>query len=180
MTRTNRRTALVVVAAEADPVVRDWRLRYQRATVERGLPPHLTILFPFFPATQVDRGLLAQLGRLYAPFRPFVYQLASVEYFPDAAWLAPVPAAPFHELVEGTRETFPDFPPYGDPKHVVVPHCTVGTDDDPKRVVAMVQELREGLGPRLPIRCRADEVVLLAEEADGTWGRRHGFPLADG
>jgi hypothetical protein len=41
----------------------------------------------------------------------------------------------------------------------------------------MVQALREGLGPRLPIRCRADEVALLAEEVDGTWARRDSFPL---
>ncbi len=57
------------------------------------------------------------------------------------------------------------------------PHCMIGTDDDPARVEVMVRELREGLGPRLPIRCRADEVVLLGEKPDGTWARREAFPL---
>jgi hypothetical protein len=41
----------------------------------------------------------------------------------------------------------------------------------------MVRELRENLGPRLPIRCRADELVLLGEEPGGTWARREAFPL---
>ena len=45
MTDGDRRSALVVVAAEAEPVVRECRLRYQREAVERGLPAHLTILF---------------------------------------------------------------------------------------------------------------------------------------
>jgi 2'-5' RNA ligase len=180
VTSSARRSALVVVAAEADPVVGEWRERYNAAAVARRLPPHLTILFPFVPVTDLDDGILTQLGAVYAPPRPFAYELSSVESFPDAAWLAPVPAAPFHELVEIARLAFPELPPYGDPEHVVVPHCTVGTDDDPERVDTMVRELREGLGPRLPIRCRADEVVLLAEEVDGMWARRWAFPLRGG
>ena len=176
----DRRSALVVVAAEAEAVVGEWRRRYQPESVERGIPPHLTILFPFVPATEVDDDLLAELRRRYAPVRPFSYDLASVESFPDAAWLAPAPAEPFHELVGIARQAFPALPPYGDPEHVVVPHCTIGTDDDPERVRAMVRELREGLGPRLPIRCRAEEVVLVGEQANGTWMRSEAFPLQGG
>ena len=177
MTDGARRSALVVVAAEAEPVVGEWRLRYQREAVEHGLPAHLTILFPFVAATEIDDGLLTELRHIYAPMRPFAYELASVESFPDAAWLAPVPAEPFHELVDRAREAFPALPPYGDPEHVVVPHCTIGTDDEPDAVEAVVRTLREGLGPRLPIRCRAAELVLLAEEADGTWARRAAIPF---
>jgi 2'-5' RNA ligase len=177
VTDADRRSALVVVAAEAERVVGDWRLRYQPEAVERGLPPHLTILFPFVRATEIDDDLLTDVRRLYAPSQPFTYELATVESFPDAAWLAPVPADPFHALVEIARGAFPEFPPYRDPGHVVVPHCTIGTDDDPARVETMVRALREGLGPRLPIRCRADELVLLVEERDGTWARRQAFRL---
>ena len=177
---TDRRSALVVVAAEAEPMVAEWRLRYQPKAVEHGLPAHLTILFPFVPATEIDDERLKELRRLYAPVRPFAYELASVESFPDAAWLGPVPAEPFHALVDRARQAFPALPPYGDPEHVVVPHCTVGTDDDPERVLDMVRALREGLGPRLPIRCRADEVALLAEEVDRTWARRDAFALRGG
>jgi len=174
----DRRSALVVVAGEAEPLVRDWRLRYQREWVERGIPPHLTILFPFLPASAIDDRTLTVLRRLYAPVERFSYRLATVESFPDAAWLAPDPVQPFLDLVENTLRAFPALPPYGDPGHVVVPHCTIGTDDDPGRVEAMVRELREGLGPLLPIACRADEVVLVGELANGRWVRRAAFPFA--
>ena len=177
MTEPDRRSALVVVAAEAERVVGEWRERYQPAAVAKRLPPHLTILFPFVPVTELDDAVLARLGRMYAPVRPFGYELTSVQSFPDVAWLAPMPAAPFHELVEITRHAFPELPPYGDPGHVVVPHCTIGTDDDSARVETMVRELREGLGPQLPIRCRVDELVLLEEAADGTWAWRQAFPF---
>lgn len=177
MTGADRRSALVVVADEAEPIVGDWRLRHQREAVERGLPAHLTVLFPFVPTTQIDDELLTELRRLYAPVRPFTYELASVESFPDAAWLAPAPAEPFHVLVDVARRAFPALPPYGEPEHVVVPHCTIGTDDDPETVEAMVRDIREGLVPLLPIRCRAAELVLLGEGTDGRWARREAIPF---
>ena len=62
----------------------------------------------------------------------------------------------------------------------VVPHCTIGTDDDPERVEGIVRVLRERLRPRLPSRCRAGEVVLLGEQANGLWARREAFPFAGG
>jgi 2'-5' RNA ligase superfamily len=175
MSDADRRSALVVVAAE--PVVGEWRVRYQRESVERGIPPHLTVLFPFVPATAIGDGTLTELRRLYAPVRPFGYELASVESFPDAAWLAPVPAEPFDELVATARRAYPALPPYGDPEHVVVPHCAIGTDDEPGRPEAMARELRERLGPRLPIGCRAEEVVLVGENANGMWVRHEAFPF---
>jgi len=176
----DRRSALVVVAAEAEPTVGPWRRRFQSESVERGIPPHVTILFPFVPASEIDDDTLGALRRAYAPVLPFGYELASVESFPDAAWLAPVPAEPFHELVARARRVFPALAPYGDPDHVVVPHCTLGTADDPEGVRAMVRELRAELAPRLPIRCRAEEVVLMGEEPSGTWAPQEAFPFVGG
>lgn len=177
MSDADRRSALVVVAREAEPMVGEWRLRYLRESVERGMPPHLTILFPFLPAAEVDDAVLAGLRRLYAPMSAFSYELASIEAFPDAAWLAPRPAEPFLRLVEATRRAFPAFPPYGDPEHVAVPHCTIGVDEDPKGLEAMVRELQAQLAPRLPIRCRAVEVSLVGERPDGAWLVRDAFPF---
>jgi len=173
----DRRSALVVVATEAEPVVAEWRLRYHRHSVERRIPPHLTVLFPFVAQPQVRDELLHELGRLYAPLPSFTYDLVSVEAFPQAAWLAPTPAQPFLDLIATTSAAFPAYPPYGDPGLAPVPHCTVGTDDDPGLVEEMVRELRAGLGPQLPIRCRAGEVTLLAERLDGAWATRATFPL---
>jgi 2'-5' RNA ligase len=173
----DRRTALLVIAREAEPVVREWRLRYLREWVDRGIPPHLTILFPFVPEHEIGDEILTALERLYALVPPFDYTLESVESFPDAAWLAPAPAEPFLDLIARTRAAFPDRPPYGNPEHVPVPHCTIGADDDPTRVEAMVRELRSGLGPQLPVRCHAVKVSLVGERADGSWVERGAFPL---
>jgi 2'-5' RNA ligase len=171
------RSALVVVASEAEPVVSGWRRRFHSHSVERGIPPHITILFPFVPCAALGVGVLEALRRLYGPLRPFGFDLASVETFPTTAWLAPAPAAPFVDLVEITRTVYPEYPPYGDPELVPVPHCTVGTDDDPGVVEEMARELRAGLGPQLPIRCRAAELTLLGERPDGAWATLAAFPF---
>jgi 2'-5' RNA ligase len=171
------RSALVVVAAEADPVVADWRRRFNRDSVERGIPPHLTILFPFVPRAELGDHLLEELRRLYAPLPSFAYDLASVETFSSTAWLAPAPARPFRELIATTRAAYPGYPPYGDPELVPVPHCTIGADDDAGVVEGMARELRAGLAPHLPIRCRARELTLLEERPEGTWATRATFPL---
>jgi 2'-5' RNA ligase len=171
------RTALVVVTREAEPVVSPWRLRYLRATVERGIPAHVTILFPFVPAGAVGAELAARLRDLYAPVEPFRCDLASVDSFPGYAWLSPEPAARFLELIAITRRAFPELPPYGDPDLAPVPHCTIGADDDPTRLDEIVAELRAGLDPQLPIRCKVEAITLLEELDDETWIERESFPF---
>lgn len=171
-------TALIVASPEAEPVLAPWRRRYSAEAVERGIPPHITILVPFVPAAAIDADVLTRLRALFAPVRPFDYELAKVESFPAVVWLAPEPAAPFHELIVRTREAFPQHPPYGDPTLEPVPHCTIGVDDDPARVAAMLDELRQELGRSLPIRCRASSVDLLEQREDESWLLRERFPLA--
>lgn len=179
MSRNDARSALVVVASEAEPVLATWRRRFHSRSVERGLPPHLTVLFPFVPAADLRDDVREELRRLYAPLATFVYDLVSVETFPTTAWLAPSPAGPFLDLIAITRAAYPEYPPYGDPELVPVPHCTVGTDDAPRAVEEMARELRAGLGPKLPIRCRADGLTLLEERPDGTWVTRATFPFEE-
>jgi 2'-5' RNA ligase len=174
------RTALVVIADAAETLVAPWRRRHNRHAVERRLPAHVTILVPLVPAVMVDDRLLAELRALYAPVVPFDYELAAVESFPGVVWLAPQPSAPFHALIARTRAAFPDHPPYGDPALDPVPHCTIGVDDEPARLEAMLEEIRIGLGPALPISCEADSAWLLQEGRDGTWSRRASFPFEGG
>lgn len=170
------RTALVVLAAEAEAPLLPWRRRYAASAVERRIPAHVTVLFPLVPAAEVDERLLSRLRDLYAPGAPFAYELARLESFPGVAWLAPEPTAPFDELIARTRAAFPAHPPYGDPTLDPVPHCTVGVAEE-AHLEPVLAGLRSGLVPLLPIRCVAREVSLLEEHPDGTWSLRAALPL---
>ena len=177
MSREPARTALIVVAGEAERAVAPWRRRFDPQAVARRIPAHITILFPFVPSLDVDAELVARLRALYAPVAPFAYALASVERFPAVAWLGPEPAAPFLALIERTYAAFPDYPPYGDPSLDPVPHCSIGVADQPESLDAMVRALETGLQGVLPIGCTADGMTLLEELPDGRWSTRATFPF---
>ena len=84
-------------------------------------------------------------------------------------------------LIAATRAAFPDHPPYGDPTLEPVPHCTVGGDagdeDDERTLAAMLAELRDGLGPSLPLACRAEAATLLVGAGRRHLGRGPAFPF---
>ena len=100
------RTALVVVVPEAEPLVGEWRERYDNASL--GIPAHVTLLFPFVSTEVVDDALLEELRALFATQPSFSFSLPRVARFPDVAWLAPVPDAPFRRLTELIVSSYPD------------------------------------------------------------------------
>ncbi len=58
------RTALIIAVPEAEPVVGEWRERYDNARL--GVPAHVTLLFPFVALEKLDDALLAELRELFA------------------------------------------------------------------------------------------------------------------
>jgi hypothetical protein len=156
-----RRTALIVAVPEAEPHVSHLRLVHD-SSAALGVPAHITILFPFAPAGEVDEDAV---GELLAAHSAFDFSLASVEHFDDGAtYLAPVPSAPFVALTRAVAERWPAYPPYEGRVETVIPHLTVG-------------ETGLELDPPLPIACRAGEVVLIEEDERGRWLERRRFPL---
>jgi 2'-5' RNA ligase len=170
---TVSRTALVVVLADDEPAVREFRRRHDPAS-RRRFPAHVTIVFPFVPAAAVDGGLLTALRELYAAAAPFDIELARVERFPEHVWLAPEPSERFVELIGLTTARFPDYVPYEGAFAEVIPHLTVGSGDG---VDAIDEAARRELAPHLPLHDRATGVSLLEEKPDGTWAEAASFAL---
>ena len=165
-------TALVVTVPEAEPLVSEWRARHDWSA-QRGVPAHITILYPFAPTEKVDEALLGELRQLFAAEAPFSFQLPRMERFPEVAWLAPEPSEPFKALIALVAGRFPDYPPYEGVHDEVVPHLTVaeGGAELQDRVEAAIAE-------HLPIRAHASDVAFLFEGDDGRWSEAHRFPLS--
>ena len=118
------RSALIVAVPEAEPLVHEWRLRYDNASL--GIPAHVTVIFPFVPAQEIGGQLIAELRELFAAQQAFSFTLARVGRFPEVAWLAPEPDEPFRRLTGLLASRYPDYPPYEGIHDDVVPHLTVG------------------------------------------------------
>lgn len=165
-------SGLVLLVPEVEPVVGTWRGRHEPTTAF-GVPAHITVLFPFLPADDLDDGVLAELRRLFATVESFDLRLARFGRFPEGVlYLEPDPAAPCRRLTDLVAGRWPDHQPYAGAYGQVVPHLTVTVNADPSEEAAV----EAAVGPQLPLRARIDRVALMC--FDGTsWRDRASFPL---
>jgi hypothetical protein len=156
-------TAIVLTVPEAEPHVQCWRTRYDPVAI-RGIPAHVTLVYPFLPVAQLTVEALSAVADIFATASAFDARLASCRRFPGVSYLAPEPVAPFVELVERLVARFPGAPPYGGRFAEVIPHLTIGPAPDDGVLDAIEREL----SPSLPIPFRVDRAVLY-EEREGFW-----------
>jgi 2'-5' RNA ligase len=164
------RSALIVAVPEAEPLVGDWRLRYDNASL--GIPAHVTLLFPFVPAGDLEEALLGELRELFAAQPAFSVAFSRVARFAEVAWLAPEPAEPFRRLTDLIWERYPSYPPYEGIHDEVIPHLSVAVGD-----ATLQDQVDHALTPHLPVAADVREVVLLEEQPDRRWRTRERFPL---
>jgi 2'-5' RNA ligase len=162
-------TALVVLVPELEPLVGTWRLSLT-GDGARGMPPHVTLLYPFADDEDVE-PLLPDVARIFAGSAPFEVTLAEVRRWPDVVYVAPEPAERFVALVERLVEAFPEYPPYGGAHDEIVPHITVAHGGEDR-----FDEIDAALTPSLPLRVRVERAWLMVE-AGGRWRRETPFPF---
>ncbi len=162
----------MVEVPEAAPVVDEWR-RQHTYDGPLGVPAHVTLLYPFVPAEEIDEKVEERLGAIAGEAEPFEFVLRRTERFQqEILYLAPEPSEPFLRLTEAIAAEWPEYPPYEGEHDTVIPHLTVAHGDEP-----LLDEIAEDVEPQLPIRVRASEAHLLEEGADGFWSRRRAFLL---
>lgn len=164
------RSALIVAVPEAEPLVHEWRMRYDNAAL--GIPAHVTLIFPFVSAEEIGDELIAELRELFAAQPAFEFTLARVGRFADVAWLAPDPSDPFRRLTDLIFSRHPEYPPYEGLHEEVIPHLTVAMGD-----AALQDEVDAALSPHLPLAAHAAEVTLIVEDESGHWTESERFRL---
>ncbi|MDX6514929.1 MAG: hypothetical protein QOH73_595 [Gaiellaceae bacterium] len=169
------RSGLAVAVPGIAPAIDGWRERTCDAKPSTGVPPHVTLLFPFAPAREVDDALLFAVDQLLGRFAPFGITLARTARFPGVLYLEPEPAEPLRTLTVALVERFPEYPPYeGVFGTDLVPHLTVAQGED-----AVLDAAARDVEPALPFRAAVREALLFEEtEPDyGAWQLRARFQL---
>ncbi len=165
-------TALILVIPEADPLVSKWRALYDPSARE-GVPPHVTVLFPFKPHDEIDTVCTSELAAIFAREPAFDIAFRSLDRFSDTVFLVPEPAGPVKRLIAALGAGFPDYPPYGGIHAEVVPHLTVAQGTE--RVLEDVAgELRRAM--TAPIRSRVEFCALYSSDG-ADWREKTRFPL---
>ena len=159
-----RESAIVVPVPEAEPVVGALRAGHDRSAA-RGVPAHVTLLYPFIEPDGIDDGAIATVTAIVAAEPSFRCVFATT-WEPEGAVVAlePAPPAPFHRLIDALTRAFPDHPPYGGVFDEVIPHLTVADDG---------ADVAAGLDGRLPFEAWIHRATLMVEGrmAAGRCGR---------
>jgi len=166
-------SAIVIELPRTGALV-DVRQRFAR-DARVGVPPHITVLFPFVGVSRLDAHDLARLTETVKVVPAFGFALTQTRWFGESVlWLAPDDPEPFLTLMRTVAAAFPQCVPYGGAHDRVVPHATVGDAASPEELRAAEQ----CISGALPLYGRATEVSLLVEADDGRWSVRERFPLA--
>jgi hypothetical protein len=166
------RTTLLVPVLDAEPATAGWWPEWEPPKA-RGIPAHVSVLFPFLHRPEIGDEQLALLAEAAGAVQPFDFALTSIGRFPQTVYLAPRPATGFTELTRGVEERFPGMRAYGGIHVRHVPHLTVLTCTDQRLLDRAAAEV----GMSLPIRSRATHMWLMAEREHGGWERVRSFPL---
>ena len=145
------------------------RREFAVSTVGRGIPFHVTLLWPFVSRKELTDAVIADTRSLFAAQRPFEFALTRLATWPAVVYAVPEPDAKLRECMEALHARFPDWPPYGGIHADVVPHETLGEDVNAVRAFPEIQRRLEG---HLPLHCRADAATLLEEFAPDQWRER--------
>jgi 2'-5' RNA ligase len=134
-----------------------------------GVPPHVTLLFPFLKPTDLDRIVLERLATAISRTTAFEVAFTEVRHWgPDptpegVVWLPPDPAAPFIAMTEALVEAFPGYLPYAGLHDEVIPHLTLANVD------VDIEAIERSAVPSVPFRRRVTSAALLVESAVGRW-----------
>ena len=164
-------SALVVTVPAAEPVVGPWRRQYDPSAAD-GMPAHVTVLFPWLTAAEIDADVLTRLDSLVRREPAFGLRLAESARFPDTLYLRPEPDAPFRRLTAAVAGSWPDRPPYGGAYADVVPHLTVADH----QAAAVLDHVQAAIVPFDVVDTRVDAVELFIFDGSA-WRPRHRSPL---
>jgi len=170
-------SALIIEVAEADALVRTYRAQYDPSAAA-GMPPHITLLYPFVAPTQIDEVVLRRLRDICSQHEPLALQLTKTCRFPDVLYLAPQPETPLKGLMSDIFAAFPDSPPYGGAFAEVIPHLTVAQVEDVDILDRVTARFTQEARDKLPLASKVEEVQLW-DNVTGGWQLRDKFDLGE-
>ncbi|WP_216216549.1 2'-5' RNA ligase family protein [Amycolatopsis aidingensis] len=164
------KSAVVIPVPAADPLLDSVRQRHPG--IVRDVPAHLSVLYPFLTAEELDAEAVGTLESICAAHPPAEIGFTSCAREPGFVYLPPEPPAAVRELSTAVRRHWPGLLPYdgafGDPP----PHLTVAMGiDEP-----VAGEIEGQVGRHLPVHTRLEEAWLVV--FTDHWSIRARFPFA--
>jgi hypothetical protein len=139
----------------------------------RGVPAHVTVLFPFLPVAALTPVVRSDLARLAARQAPFIARFSRVEAREEMVWLVSDDQQPFLDLTDSVVNLWPAHPPYGGIHDTLIPHLTLLEATDCQALGAAWAAAVDIGSFEMTVR----ELTVITENASGTWRTRWRMPL---
>jgi 2'-5' RNA ligase len=163
--RPSVESVVLVPAPDVGQVVRDLRMQHDPSAAA-GVPPHVTLMFPFVPPRDLTEPTFDTLEQLITGTRAFQFSLTRVNEFEQGVvYLEPEPAEPFVQLTRELSRRFGILPFGGDFGEEPVPHLTVAILESASTRERLVNQLSS----LVPIVIRADEAWLMVGNNATRW-----------
>lgn len=163
-----RETTIDIHVPELTAVLAPWR-DVTIPIAAKGVPPHLSLLYPWRtpPLTAQD---LAALHGAIADCGPFPITFTGLGRFsPTILFLQLADVTAIHALMRAIHTVFPDTPPYGGAFPDPTPHLTVAKATSDAELDQLEQEVMIALAPHLPLVVQVQQIVVMEENRNGDW-----------
>lgn len=169
-----RESSIDIHVPELADLLRPWR----QAAATKGIPPHVTVLYPWRtpPLTADD---LNTLRGAIAGTQAFAMKFVGIERFAARApYLKIADEAAVCALMRRIHSAFPDTPPYGGEFRELNPHLTIAKDGTDLELDQLQSQISPAVSSRLPLSVHVRSLVAMEEGRDGYWRRVVELPLA--
>ncbi len=163
-----RKSAIDIHFKEIDDLISKWR-HSTIAVASKGVPPHITLLFPWrpVPITDIDISTLRSVTKGQHPF-PIVF--THIEQFSKRViYLAINEESDVRILIQKIIAAFPDASPYDHEFPNPIPHLTIAKAPDDATFDALFKEVSASIVSELPIEIIVREIVVMEEGEDTNW-----------
>ncbi len=164
---------VLVPTLDVGQLLHELRAQYD-PSARAGVPPHVTLMFPFILPSELTETKIAALEGLVGEEPRFEFSLVRVcEFERGVVYLDPEPTEPFARLTKKIRDVFGVVPFGGEFGDRPVIHLTVAMPQ-PR---ATRKEIAAKLRPMLPIRTVADQAWLMVGNNSSTWNTVRQMPF---
>ena len=158
-------SAVLVPALEVGQSVHDLRMKYDPSAAA-GVPPHVTLMFPFVHPPDLSEQVIAALQALISATNAFPFSLTRVREFEHGViYLEPEPSEPFARLTTEISQQFGMLPYGGEFGDESVAHLTVAVVEEARTRQLIVSQL-SGV---VPIAVKAEEAWLMVGSSASSW-----------
>ena len=159
-------SAIIVRARLPAPLERARRSSVSEAA--RGLPAHLTLLYPFVEPSRLDAAVRRTVAAVAERRAPIDYLLTGIARWPGVLYVAVDPVEPFVAIQSELAAAFPTYPIYDKTEPFdFVPHITIAEAPAVDLAEGLVAASADITRTRFPRPARAGALEVITDDGDG-------------